>query len=164
MRVDRGGEVLAPGDGTDHAQIIDARDLMAFTVQMAEQRATGTFNAVGPESPLTMVEMLAGCRAVTTGPCSFTWVTPEFLAEQSVSGWSDMPVWVPLSDEMAGFSRFSNQKALEAGLTFRSLADTAQDTIEWHATRPAEARENMGSGINAERERELLAAWHSRNA
>lgn len=164
VRVDRGGEILTPGDGTDHAQIVDARDLMAFTVQMAEQGTTGTYNAVGPESPLTMVEMLAGCRAVTTGPCSFTWVTPEFLAEQSVRGWSDMPVWVPPSDDMAGFSSFSNQKALEAGLTFRPLADTARDTIEWHATRPVEARENMGSGISAERERELLAAWHSRPA
>ena len=164
VRVDRGGEVLAPGDGTDQAQIIDARDLMAFTVDMAERNMVGTYNAVGPESPLSMIEMLAGCRAVTTGPCSFTWVTPQFLAEQGVRGWSDMPVWVPPAPEMAGFSAFSNTKAVAAGLTFRPLADTARDTIEWHATRPVEQRENMRSGVSAEREAELLEAWHSRSA
>ena len=33
---------------------------------MAESRTLGTFNATGPEKPLSMAEMLGGIKAVTT--------------------------------------------------------------------------------------------------
>src|SRR5215467_13396950 len=44
VRVDRGGEVLAPGNPSDPVQFIDARDLGEWTIRMAEQGATGTYN------------------------------------------------------------------------------------------------------------------------
>src|SRR5580698_2858291 len=49
VRLSRGGEVLAPGNGSDPVQFIDARDLAEWTVRMAESRTFGTFNATGPE-------------------------------------------------------------------------------------------------------------------
>jgi len=162
-RIDRGGEILAPNDGHDHTQIIDARDLGRFIVHLVETQTTGTFNAVGPESPMTMAEMLYGIRAVTTGPVDFTWVPWEFLEEQGVRPWADMPCWVPPTAEMIGFSRFSNARALEAGITFRPLAETARDTIEWHLGRPLEERENMQAGLSPAREAEVLRMWHARN-
>src|SRR5580704_12482916 len=60
VRLSRGGEVLAPGDGSDPVQFIDARDLAEWTIRMAEARAFGVFNATGPAHELTMREMLAG--------------------------------------------------------------------------------------------------------
>ena len=96
VRIARGGDVMVPGDGTDPVQIIDARDLAEWVVRLAEDRVTGTYNATGPRSPLTMGEMVAGIRAAITGDLDvkFTWVDSGFLTEQKVNGWSDMPCGV----------------------------------------------------------------------
>ena len=53
-RIDKGGEVLAPGDGNDPVQIIDSRDLAEWTIRVAENKTLGVFNATGPVAPLTM--------------------------------------------------------------------------------------------------------------
>src|SRR6202171_4402452 len=66
VRLDRGGEVLAPGAPTDPVQFIDARDLAEWTIRMVEQGATGIFNATGPRSKLTIREMLDGVKKTTT--------------------------------------------------------------------------------------------------
>src|SRR5213075_2542446 len=89
-RIDRGGEVLAPGDPTDPVQIIDARDLAEWTIHMIEKRATGVFNATGPAKPLSMSEMLYGIKGVTTSGAQFTWVPADFLRAQKVQQWRDM--------------------------------------------------------------------------
>jgi 2'-hydroxyisoflavone reductase len=159
IRIARGGEVLAPGNPNDPVQFIDARDLGEWTIRLVEQKAYGTFNAVGPEHPLTIAEMLYGIKAVTTAGAQFTWVPAEFLEEQKVAPWSDMPVWIPPVGEYGGFGSRSIKKALAAGLTFRSLADTAQATLDWHNARPAERKAKLRAGIAPEREAEVLAAW-----
>ena len=162
VRIDRGGEILAPGDGTDPVQFIDVRDLAEFIIRMVEQGATGIYNATGPKSPLTMAEMLYGIRAVTTSDVKWTWVPVEFLQEQKVAPWGDMPVWVPGTGASAGFARIDISKALAKGLTFRPLADTAEATLAWYRTQPAERQAALRAGIKPEREAEVLAAWHAR--
>ena len=161
VRIDRGGEVLAPGDGTDPIQIIDVRDFTDFTVKLAEDATMGEFNCVGPRTPRPMAELLYGIRAVTTTETSFTWVPREFLAEHGVRPYQEMPVWRPPVEGSEGFARFDLTPEVEAGLTFRSLADTAAATLEYHYSRPVERRQNFRAGLSAEREREVLAAWHS---
>lgn len=158
VRIDRGGEVLVPGTGGDSVQIIDARDLTRFIVGLAENDVSGIFNATGPESRLSMEEMVYGIRAVTTGPIRFTWLPAEFLEEQGVQPWSHMPVWIP--GDPISYVRVD--RAVEQGLEFRPLAETARDTIEWHAMRPAERRSQLRSGLSPEREAEVLEAWHAR--
>lgn len=162
VRIDRGGEVLAPGDGTDFAQIVDVRDLGRFMVHLVEQEASGTFNATGPEAPLTMAGMLYGIRAITSTPVSFTWVDADFLREYRVGAWMEMPVWVYPGPETRGFSTYDCSKAISAGLTFRPLADTARDTLEWWKSKPEEER-TLATGLDPEKERMILEAWHSRN-
>lgn len=164
VRIARGGEVLAPGNPNDPVQFIDARDLGEWTIRLVEQKAYGIFNATGPEHPLTMAEMLYGIKAVTTAGAQFTWVPAEFLEEQKVGPWMDMPVWIPPAGEMAGFGSRSIKRALAAGLTFRSLADTAAATLEWANARPAERKAKPRAGITAEREAEVLAAWKKKSA
>jgi 2'-hydroxyisoflavone reductase len=159
VRIAKGGEVLAPGSPNDHVQFIDARDLAEFTIRLVEQKAYGTFNATGPAHPLTMAEMLYGIKAVTTAGAQFTWVPESFLEQQKVAPWSDMPVWLPASGETAAFGSRNIQKALKAGLTFRTLADTAKATLDYHDARDAERKSKMRAGIKPEREAEVLAAW-----
>ena len=57
-----------------------------------------------------------------------------------------MPVWVPPTGEDAGFTRRSNAKAVAKGLTFRPLAVTAKDTLDWNKTRPAAEQKKLDDG------------------
>lgn len=166
VRIDRGGEVLAPGTGHDAVQIIDARDLAEWTIRMTESRTFGTYNATGPAGELTMAEMLGGIRAAFDGtrPMKLTWVPAETLAELEVRGWSHMPVWVAPRPDNAGFARVSITRALGDGLTFRPLATTARDTLEWFRSLAPDVQADVGGPLTAEREAEVLAAWHARGA
>jgi 2'-hydroxyisoflavone reductase len=167
-RIDKGGEVLAPGDGNDAVQIIDVRDLAEWMIRVAENRTLGVFNATGPAKPMTMAEMLYGIKGVTTAGAQFTWVPWSFLTEQKVRGWSNMPVVVPETPNNVAFSRRDVRKAIAAGLTYRPLAVTAKDTIDWNKTRPREEldalEQGKTSGITAEREAELLKLWKQHQA
>lgn len=163
LRVRKGGEVLAPSaHGADPVQFIDARDLAEWTLRMTEQGAIGDYNATGPDHEQTVAGLLYGLRALTTSGARFTFVPAEFLAEQQVSPWGDLPVWVPGQGETAGFSRVSNARALAKGLTFRPLATTGADTLAWFDSQPEERRATVRAGISAEREAAALAAWKAR--
>lgn len=161
VRLARGGEVLAPGDGEDPVQFIAARDLAEWTVRMAESRTTGTFDATGPGQVLTMRDMLAGIGSAIHSNPPLTWVPADFLAAQDVQPWADMPVWIPRQGEGAGLARRSVRKALSAGLTYRPLATTAADTLEWFRAQPAERQATLKAGLSAEREAAVLAKWKS---
>jgi 2'-hydroxyisoflavone reductase len=161
VRLARGGEVLAPGDGSDPVQIIDARDLAEWTIRMAEARALGTFNAAGPRLPLKMGEMLTGITAAIHADARLVWVPTDFLESQKVEAWSDMPVWVPGQGDEAGLAKCDIRKALAAGLTFRPLATTASDALAWFRQQPAERQAKLRAGLSAEREQEVLSKWKS---
>ncbi len=157
VRIDEGGEVLAPSNPDHSNQIIDQRDLTEWIVRLAEDGVTGDFNATGPSTRMSMAEMLYGIRAVTSTPVGFTWVSEDFLEAQEVRPWGDLPSWVP-GDELM---YVDVRRAVAAGLTYRPLAVTAQDTLEWNKGRPATEREQRRAGMCRERELELLGAWHA---
>ncbi len=158
VRIDEGGEVLAPGNPNHSAQVIDQRDLTEWIVRLAENGTMGDFNATGPATRWTMGEMLAGCRAVTSTAVSFTWVTESFLDEQKARIWSEIPAWAPGDPLMY----VNVSKAVAAGLTYRPFAVTALDTLEWDKARPAAERAKRQAGMTREREREILARWRAR--
>jgi len=158
LRMARGGQVLAPGDGNDPVQIIDARDLAEFTIRQAEAQTGGAFNAAGPNYEFTFEAMLHGIRAVTGVAAELHWAPADFLAEQGISPWSDMPVWIPSQGDYAGFSTRSNAKAIAAGMTFRPFADTVSATLEWFRDQPEERQAEVRAGISAEREAGVLTA------
>lgn len=154
MRIQRGGDIVTPDDPDTPVQIIDGRDLAEFTIKLIEQEASGIYNATGPDAELTMGEMLNACRRVTGTVCNFHWASAEFLEEHGVQPWSDMPVWVPDTEENTGFSRIDVSKALDAGLEFRPLVDTIRDTIAWAEMRPDDHK--WRAGLDPQKEQELL--------
>ncbi len=157
VRLSRGGEVLAPGDGADPVQFIDARDLAEWTIRMAESRSYGTFNGTGPAHTLTTKAMLKGIAEGVHSDAHLTWAPTAFLDANKVNAWSDMPVWVPGQGDTAGFARRSIARALAAGLTFRSLPMTAADTLTWFKDQPPERQARLRAGLAPDREAELLA-------
>jgi len=163
VRIDRGGEVLAPGDPADPVQFIDGRDLAEWTIRMVENGATGKYNATGPAKKLGVGEMLETIKTAEKAKADFTWVKADFLEAQKVSPWSDMPVWIPPVGEEGGLSQISIQRGLDKGLTFRPLADTARDTLAWFKSQPAERQAKLRAGLTPEREKEVLAEWHKKH-
>lgn len=165
-RIEAGGEILAPDKPEDPCQFIDVRDLAEFSVRLAEARVLGTFNVIGPEKPLTIAEMLYGVKAITASKGRLTWVPWDFLREQGIRPWRHMTVWQPPYGATAGYQRRSAAKAIATGLTFRSLADTARTTLDWHRTRPPAEQEatlrGAINGLDMKREAEVLAAWHAK--
>ncbi len=162
VRIHRGGEVLAPGNPTDPVQFIDCHDLGEWYVRLVEARAVGVYNGVGPAAPMSIAEMLYGIRATTGGEVSFTWVDAAFLKQHEVEEWSEVTVWVPPVGEYAGFSSSSIARAKAAGLTFRPLATTTVDTLAYWGSLPEDRRAQPRAGLAPDKERAVLAAWHSR--
>ena len=160
VRIDRGGEVLAPGNPSDPVQFIDGRDLAEWTIRMAENRETGIYNATGPAKELGIGGMLDGIKTALNSNATFAWADAEFLKQQKVEAWSDMPVWA--GDEL-GMSRTNISRALAKGLTFRSLSDTARDTLAWFKAQKPERQAKMRAGLTPEREAEVLVALHKQD-
>jgi len=168
-RVERGGEVLAPGDPGRRVQFVDARDLAGWMLRMAEGRRGGVFNAAGPEYPLTMGGFLEVCREVSGSDARFTWVDEQFLAANGVEPWGHLPLWLAADDErFRYFLEADAGRALAAGLTFRPLAETVRDTLAWQRGQ-GERADASKAGVAApdqtlspEREAELLRLWHAR--
>jgi 2'-hydroxyisoflavone reductase len=158
VRLDQGGTVLAPGDGSDPVEMVDVRDLAAFIIELVEQGGGGTYHAAGPGN-LTMFGMLQACQQATPAKSELVWVPWPFLEKQKVAPWSDMPVWVPLK-EAGGLSTLSPAAAVAKGLRFRPIFETARDTLAWwHTLAPERRAQPMKAGISAAREAELLAAF-----
>jgi 2'-hydroxyisoflavone reductase len=160
-RVSRGGQVLAPGHPGYLVQFIDVRELAEWVVRMAELRQAGAYNVTGPDVPLPLGDLLQASQAVSGSAAEVTWVSEEFLLEQKVAPWSDIPLWIPDSDpDAVGFSTVSCARALALGLRFRPLEDTLRATLEFANSRPVDWV--WRAGLTAERESELLRLWEER--
>jgi 2'-hydroxyisoflavone reductase len=154
-RVAQGGDILVPGRPEHLIQFIDVRDLAEWTITMAEQRATGIYNATGPVPSVTLGEMLDASVQISRSSARLHWVSEQFLLDNGVQPWSELPLWIPESDaESAGMEQVNVEKAIRAGLTFRSLADTVQSTLEWAASRPED--HTWRAGLPREKEADLL--------
>ena len=160
VRVARGGEVLAPGRPDQFVQLIDARDLAQWVVTMVEQKETRIYNANCPANSFTMKHVLDECKTTSRSDASLTWADEEFLLQEDVHAWSEMPLWLPedAAPHLKGFMFINCDKAFAAGLTFRPLSETIRDTLEWYRTQSVD--EQMKAGISSERELELLKKWH----
>jgi 2'-hydroxyisoflavone reductase len=156
-RIAAGGEVLAPDGPEVPVQFIDVRDLAAWIVKMAKEQRTGTYNATGPDYELEMGRLLEECESVGGGgDAELVWVSEDFLIEQRVEPFTELPLWVPRED--AAMLAIDCGKAIAAGLSFRPVSETVRDVLDWDRSRTADTE--PGAGLRPERERELLRAWH----
>jgi 2'-hydroxyisoflavone reductase len=151
-RVARGGDVLAPGPPERVTQVIDVRDLADWIVSSCERDVGGTYNAIHPGT--SFGELLESCRRVAASDARITWVSDEFLLEQGVGEWMELPLW-SADPAFAAADRVDVTRAVDAGLTFRPLDETVRGTLELAATTAA-------AGLTPEREAALLEAWRAR--
>lgn len=150
QRLARGGDVLAPGPADDPAQVIDARDMAAWMVALAEAARSGTFHAAAPGT--TWADLLATVAAVVApAGTRLRWVDADALRAEGLDGYQ-LPMWSGGDDDRFMLAA-DPTAAVEAGLRFRPLGDTIADTLAWAATAVPPA---TAPGLPAEREAELL--------
>ena len=138
-------------------QYIDVRDLAAWIVKMSAEHRTGTYNATGPDYELEMGRLLEECEVLGGAGAEPVWVSEDFLQEKEVEPFTELPLWLPR--EYAALQAIDCGRAIAAGLTFRPLAETIEDVLDWD--RATRAGREPAAGLRSERERELLSAWHS---
>ena len=136
------GEMLAPGDGSDHVQVIDARDLARFTRRVVEEDKGGTFNLAGPRLTWSAFLDRLGAR-------DLVWVPAEVIAAAGVTAF-DLPLYRPEHGPRSGLMDVSHARARAAGLTLTDFSETLADVRRWLKGRPAELT------FSAEREAELI--------
>ena len=169
-RAARGGEFIAPGAPGDPFQVIDVRDLAAFTINAVENGVNGTYNLVSDVNRFKFGELTdasiaaANKQARPQSPPRAVYLPTEFLEEQKVEPWGEMPVWLPAKGDEAAFASTSNAAARAKGLIITPLEKTVDDTMTWHLARPAEERDKLKSGIAADKEATVLAAWKAKSA
>jgi 2'-hydroxyisoflavone reductase len=160
VRLARGGEVLAPGKRDDPMQIVDVRDLAEFMVRLLEDKRSGVYNAAGPAHALTARAFYDAARMAINPQAKLTFVDDyEFLAAHKID---EAIPWAMLKGNDDGMMSVKNVRALDAGLTFRPLADTIKDTLAWWPSVPEARRTKPRFTITPEMEAQTLADWHAR--
>lgn len=158
LRLDRGGEALAPAPRSAPLQFIDVRDHSAFVLDLAESDACGTFNTTSPPGAHTFGSLLTTCVALARTPTTLTWVDGALLAEHSVRPWTELPLWSGYGEALAGTMLFSTAKAQAAGLSCRSVSETVSEVLRW--ARTLDELPTYRGQLPPTRERQLLLIAH----
>lgn len=126
-RIAAGGRVPAPGDPERTVQLIDARDLAAWMLDLGERRVGGAFNGTAPRGQTTMREVLEAAVTATGSGAELVWISDERLLAAGVEPWTELPLWLP----DAGTWDVGTERARAAGLRCRPAADTVADVWAW---------------------------------
>ena len=156
-RLERGGDVLAPGPADLPLQYIDGRDLAAWMLTAAQQGVGGAVNSVSRPGQATMASLLAAARAATGSSARLVWVPPDVIEAAGIEPWTELPVWLPPDGEGAGLHTGDVSKAYATGLTCRPVEQTVADTWAWlqaEGDPPGLAKH----GVDPDRERAVLAS------
>ncbi|ULH17913.1 NAD-dependent epimerase/dehydratase family protein (plasmid) [Deinococcus sp. KNUC1210] len=121
-----GGEMLAPGDGSDHLQVIDVRDLARFAVRVVEDAQGGVFNVVGPRLSWSTFIQVLGAQTVT-------WVRTQVLEAQGVTS-QELPLFRPEHGPLSSLMHVDPARSVAAGLVLTDPAVTVADTRAWSVT------------------------------
>lgn len=154
-RIAQGGEVLAPGRPERPVQFIDVRDVASWILNQVEKNQHGVFNVASPDGWATMGSVLQACVDTTQSGAELKWVPEDFLLQNSVGEWIELPLWLSESDpSVAGFLRFDVRRALQTGLKLHPVEDTIRDTLAYVKTWPHDRV--WQAGMSRARERDLL--------
>jgi 2'-hydroxyisoflavone reductase len=161
-RIAAGGDVVAPGDPDRTVQLIDARDLASWMLDLAERGVAGAFNGTAPAGQTKMRDVLEAAVEATGSGARLRWVADHVLEAHGVEPWTELPLWIPEASG-AGTWAVGTERAEAAGLRCRPIAETVADTSAWlRAGGEGELSpwraEHRPRGLSAERERQLLSA------
>ncbi len=156
-RIARGDRVPAPGPPDRPLQVLDARDLAAWVL---DDDPEGTFNVTGEAGHTTIGEVLGACVSATASGAELVWLDPEVVARAGVEPWTELPIWVPPTGELAALHSSDVSRAHAAGYRARPATETVADTWAWMRREgvPDPATTRAGTGMDGAAEERLWAA------
>ena len=129
---DRAPRAVVPAPPARPIQVIDARDLAAFTLGLVERDVAGTFNACSPAGRFSFRDLVDACLASAASPPAPAWIDEATLAAHHVEPWTGLPLWIPSTEaDAAGFMTIDTARAEREGLRARPLVETVRDTAAW---------------------------------
>lgn len=137
-----GGEMLAPGDGSDYLQFIDAGDLGRFTQRVIENDLSGTFNLAGTR--FTWKEFMT-----ILGAQNLVWVNAQIIKSANLAI-NEIPLYRPEGSPRSGLMDICNEQAIRAGLTLTDPSITIKRIREWVG------ESDLVAALSSERELELI--------
>lgn len=126
-RASRGGRVAVPARLEQPVQVVDSRDLARLVTVLLEQDRPGTYNAVGPATPVTFRAVVATCAEAAGTEVDLVQVPEQHGGERFPLVLGD-PTWDP-------FFRRSAARAHGAGMPRTPLLQTAKDVLAWDRER-----------------------------
>ncbi len=149
-RTAKGGDMLAPPADAP-VQFVDAKDLASWTIKATEEKLTGIFNVTSQPDTMTFGSVLETIKTVPKAKTNFISVDDAFAQKHEIP----FPLFAGKADE--NWEKISVQKAVGAGLVFRSLEQTVQDTLAYVQTLPSDYK--WKAGLSEEKGKELLQVW-----
>ncbi|MEE6261557.1 NAD-dependent epimerase/dehydratase family protein [Plantactinospora sonchi] len=163
LRMERGGDVLAPGPPDLPLRYIDVRDLAAWLLDAAGGGVSGAVNVVNPAGHASMRTLLEAAVEVTGAAARLVWVDPETIEAHGFHRWTELPCWVPPGPTYAGLLSTNVARAAATGLRCRPVAETVADTWAWLVAAgrvpPPVPAGQPRPGLDPVKERTVLAAW-----
>jgi 2'-hydroxyisoflavone reductase len=117
------GPMLAPGNGRDHLQVIDVRDLARFVASLLASGTGGCFNVAGPR--ITWHEFIA-----LLAPAQVEWVPAQLLQAAGLD-FNDLPLYRTEPGARSSLMDIDAGRALAAGLRLTPPAQTLRDVQAW---------------------------------
>jgi len=160
VRFMRGGEILAPASPAYRTQFIDVRDCADAVIALIEADVSGIYNVTSPRGRYTLGNVFDAC-AEDAPASTITYIDDlDFLKRHGITGWIDLPLWLPALPGFEGFLSLDVARAQMAGiLKFRPLAETVRATRAWQRER---GNPPLACGLTPEHETALLRAFSSR--
>lgn len=130
-RISRGGRVVAPGRPDRPLQYVDSRDLASWLLSGLSTGVSGPVDAISPSGHATTSDLLEACRTATGSDAELVWVDDAVLAAAGVEPWTQLPCWVPETEDFAGYLEADVSRAAATGLVCRPVGETVADTWAW---------------------------------
>ncbi len=156
VKLSRGGKVLLPLDNPHHLQVTDVFSMTEFMVNLGKLDKTGIYNVAYPTRFFN--DYLDIAQQVTRKNFKPVWIPAEFLKQQNVLPYKNLPLWRP---QPKGFYHFNVSKALENGLRNRPMNRMINDQLRGYFER--HPRDDFKFGlhgtISSQKERDVIALW-----
>jgi len=157
-RIERGGDVLAPGPRDLPLQYIDCRDLAIWMLHAADEGISGAFNSVSKPGQATMESLLNACIAATGSDANLVWVEPHVIETAGIEAWTELPIWVPPDGDGASLHDGDVSAIYATGLVCRPVTETVADTWAWLQAEGDPPVGRIKHGLDPDREHEVLAS------
>ncbi|GII59300.1 reductase [Planotetraspora thailandica] len=167
LRIERGGEVLAPGPSDLPLRYVDVRDLADWLLNAAQGGVSGPVNLVNPEGHTTMRGLLEAVVGATGSDARLVWADWPVIEAAGVNRWTELPGWVPPEPDLAGLVWTGTERARATGLRCRPVEETVTDTWRWvvEAGRVIPSHPEWPPlGIEPTKEQAVIAAWRQASA